>query len=93
MHLAHGGYDRVRQMFTSVFGAIPIDVASDLQDSVSLAWRLDLYGHPDPARWRASAPPLVGGSSCRCCSSTTSTWAWRSRRREIGRPPRLTSIA
>jgi len=51
MHLAHGGYDRVRQMFTSVFGGIPIDVASDLQDSVSLAWRLDLYGHPDPARW------------------------------------------
>jgi tetratricopeptide (TPR) repeat protein len=51
MHLAHGGYDRVRQMFESVFGGIPIDVASDLQDSVSLAWRLDLYGHPDPARW------------------------------------------
>jgi len=51
MHLAHGGYDRVRQMFASVFGGIPIDVASDLQDSVSLAWRLDLYGHPDPARW------------------------------------------
>src|SRR5262250_2689327 len=52
MHLAHGGYDRVRQMFESVFGGIPIDVASDLQDSVSLAWRLDLYGHPDPARWQ-----------------------------------------
>lgn len=52
MHLAHGGYDHVRQMFERVFGGIPIDVASDLQDSVSLAWRLDLYGYPDPARWK-----------------------------------------
>src|SRR5258706_2791165 len=51
MHLAHGGYDRVRQMFESVFGGIPIDVASDLQDSGSLAWRLRLYGHPGPAAW------------------------------------------
>jgi tetratricopeptide (TPR) repeat protein len=51
MHLAEGGYERVRRLFESVFASIPIAIGSDLQDSVSLAWRLDLYGHPDPARW------------------------------------------
>jgi hypothetical protein len=34
-----------------VFARIPIAIASDLQDSVALAWRLDLFGHPDPRRW------------------------------------------
>jgi len=34
-----------------VFGRIPIAIASDLQDSVALAWRLDLYGQSDPKRW------------------------------------------
>ncbi len=51
MHLADGNYERVRRLFEGVFGAIPIAIGSDLQDAVSLAWRLDLYGHPDPARW------------------------------------------
>ncbi|HEV8438361.1 MAG TPA: tetratricopeptide repeat protein [Methylomirabilota bacterium] len=51
MHLAAGGYEHVRRLFESVFGAIPIAIGSDLQDSVSLAWRLDLFGHPDRARW------------------------------------------
>jgi tetratricopeptide (TPR) repeat protein len=51
MHLAEGRYDRVRRMFQSVFGDVPIAIGSDLQDSVSLAWRLDLYGQPDPRRW------------------------------------------
>src|SRR5262245_11948508 len=51
MHLAEGHYDRVRRLFETVFGAIPIAIASDLQDSVALAWRLDLFGQPDPRRW------------------------------------------
>ena len=51
LHLAEGRYDRVAKMFQSVFGDIPIAIGSDLQDSVSLAWRLDLYGQPDPKRW------------------------------------------
>ena len=51
MHLAEGRYERVRQLFEDVFGSIRIAVGSDLQDSVALAWRLDLYGQPDPARW------------------------------------------
>ena len=51
MHLADGRYDRARRLFESVFGRMAIAIGSDLQDSVSLAWRLDLYGHPDPARW------------------------------------------
>ncbi|HYB44689.1 MAG TPA: hypothetical protein VEL75_23135, partial [Candidatus Methylomirabilis sp.] len=51
MHLADGGYERVRQLFEGVFGGIPIVVGSDLQDSVSLSWRLDLFDHPDPTRW------------------------------------------
>jgi tetratricopeptide (TPR) repeat protein len=52
MHLAEGRYDRVRKLFQSVFGALEITVGSDLQDSVALAWRLDLYGQPDPRRWQ-----------------------------------------
>ncbi|HET7875658.1 MAG TPA: tetratricopeptide repeat protein [Methylomirabilota bacterium] len=52
MHLAEGRYDRVSRLFESVFGRIPITVAGDLQDSVALAWRLDLFGHPDSRRWR-----------------------------------------
>ena len=51
MHLAEGSYGRVRRLFEGVFGSVPISVGSDLQDSVSLAWRLDLYGRPDPTRW------------------------------------------
>ena len=52
MHLAEGRYDRVRKLFQSVFGDVEITVGSDLQDSVALAWRLDLYGQPDPRRWQ-----------------------------------------
>jgi tetratricopeptide (TPR) repeat protein len=51
LHLAEGDYARGTRLFESVFGRIPIAIASDLQDSVALAWRLDLFGHPDPARW------------------------------------------
>ena len=51
MHLARGDYARVRRLFESVFADIPITIASDLQDSVALAWRLDLFGQPDPRRW------------------------------------------
>ncbi|HYB70566.1 MAG TPA: hypothetical protein VEH80_07850 [Candidatus Bathyarchaeia archaeon] len=51
LHLAEGDYDRGARLFESVFGRIPIAIASDLQDSVSLAWRLDLFGRPDPQRW------------------------------------------
>jgi len=50
-HLAEGDYARGGRLFESVFGRIPITIASDLQDSVALAWRLDLFGHPDPNRW------------------------------------------
>jgi tetratricopeptide (TPR) repeat protein len=51
MYLADGDYERVRRLYESVFAGTPVAIASDLQDSVSLAWRLDLFGHPDPARW------------------------------------------
>ena len=51
LHLAEGDYERGGRLFESVFGRIPITIASDLQDSVALAWRLDLFGHPDPKRW------------------------------------------
>lgn len=52
MHLAEGRYDRAAALFRSVFARIAIQVGADLQDSVSLAWRLDLFEHPDPERWR-----------------------------------------
>lgn len=51
LHLAEGDYERGSRLFESVFTRIPIAIASDLQDSVALAWRLDLFGHPDPRRW------------------------------------------
>ena len=51
LHLAEGRYERAARMFQSVFGEVPIALGSDLQDSVSLAWRLDLFGHRDPKRW------------------------------------------
>jgi tetratricopeptide (TPR) repeat protein len=51
LHLAEGDYERGGRLFESVFGRIPITIASDLQDSVALAWRLDLFGHPDSKRW------------------------------------------
>ncbi|HET8533653.1 MAG TPA: hypothetical protein VFO08_21055, partial [Methylomirabilota bacterium] len=51
LHLAEGDYERGARLFESVFGRIPIAIASDLQDSVALAWRLDLFGRPDPRRW------------------------------------------
>jgi len=51
LYLAEGDYERGGRLFETVFGRIPIAIASDLQDSVALAWRLDLFGHPDPARW------------------------------------------
>jgi tetratricopeptide (TPR) repeat protein len=51
LHLAEGDYERGGRLFESVFGRLPITIASDLQDSVALAWRLDLFGHPDPKRW------------------------------------------
>jgi tetratricopeptide (TPR) repeat protein len=60
MHLAEGRYDRVRKLFESVFGDIDITVGSDLQDSVALAWRLDLYGQPDPRRWQRLGPAARG---------------------------------
>jgi tetratricopeptide (TPR) repeat protein len=52
MHLAEGRYERVERLFQGVFGDIPITAGSDLQDAVSLAWKLDLFGHPDPRRWQ-----------------------------------------
>jgi tetratricopeptide (TPR) repeat protein len=52
MHLAAGRYERAVALFESVFARIPITVGSDLQDSVALAWRLDLFDRPDAARWR-----------------------------------------
>ena len=51
LHLAEGDYERGGRLFESVFGRIPITIASDLQDSVALAWRLDLFGHPESKRW------------------------------------------
>lgn len=56
LHLADGDYERAGRLFESVFGRIPIAIASDLQDSVALAWRLDLFGRPDPARWTRLGP-------------------------------------
>jgi tetratricopeptide (TPR) repeat protein len=60
MHLAAGRYERAERMFESVFGGLPIAVGSDLQDSVSLAWRLDLFGRPDRRRWQQLGPAARG---------------------------------
>jgi tetratricopeptide (TPR) repeat protein len=59
MRLAAGSYDRAIRLFDNVFARIPIAIASDLQDAVALAWRLDLFGHPDPARWEHLGPAAL----------------------------------
>jgi len=51
LHLAGGRYEHAERMFRSAFQTLPVAVASDLHDAVALAWRLDLFGPPDPARW------------------------------------------
>ncbi len=56
LHLAEGDYEQAGRLFERVFGRIPIAIASDLQDAVALAWRLDLFGRPDPARWARLGP-------------------------------------
>ena len=56
MRLAEGSYERAIRLFDNVFARIPITIGSDLQDAVALAWRLDLTGHPDPARWEHLGP-------------------------------------
>jgi len=56
LHIAAGRYDRAGKLFDGLFGEAPLQVASDVHDAVALAWRLDLFGHPDPARWARLAP-------------------------------------
>jgi len=51
LHLAGGRYEQAERMFRSGFQSMPVAVASDLHDTVALAWRLDLFGRPDPGRW------------------------------------------
>lgn len=51
LHLAGGRYEHAERMFRSAFQAMPVAVASDLHDTVALAWRLDLFGRPEPSRW------------------------------------------
>jgi tetratricopeptide (TPR) repeat protein len=56
LHAAAGRYDRAAKLFEGLFADTPLRVASDVHDAVSLAWRLDLFGRPDPARWARLGP-------------------------------------
>jgi tetratricopeptide (TPR) repeat protein len=60
MHLAAGRYERAERLFEGVFGGLAVAVGSDLQDAVSLAWRLDLFGRPDRRRWQHLGPAARG---------------------------------
>ncbi len=51
LRLAAGQWERAIRLFENVFARISITIASDLQDAVSLAWRLDLFGRAEPTRW------------------------------------------
>lgn len=51
MHLAAGREAQAARMFERVFGRLRIEIGADLEDAVALAWRLDLFAHPEPARW------------------------------------------
>jgi tetratricopeptide (TPR) repeat protein len=55
MHLATGDYARASDMARSVFERAPSSIAGDLHDSISLLWRLDLYGTPVGDRWQPFA--------------------------------------
>jgi hypothetical protein len=66
MHLAEGRYERVKRLFQSVFGDIPITAGSDLQDSVSLggsstcsAIRTPALAAPGCSRARVARPAAL----------------------------------
>ncbi len=56
MHLSRGDYARAARLSRTVFERAPSSIASDLHDSISLLWRLQLCGvEVEPARWRPFA--------------------------------------
>lgn len=55
MNLARGHYDRARALSQAVFERAPSSIAGDLHDSISLLWRLTLYGTPVGDAWRPFA--------------------------------------
>ncbi|MBI4636442.1 MAG: hypothetical protein HY727_08850 [Candidatus Rokubacteria bacterium] len=52
MHLGRGDYERASHLGRTVFERAPSSVAGDLHDSISLLWRLELYGRDVTDRWR-----------------------------------------
>ena len=51
MHLALGRYADARALSREVFEKTPSSIAGNLHDSISLLWRLDLYGRPVGDAW------------------------------------------
>jgi tetratricopeptide (TPR) repeat protein len=86
LHLAEGDYERGGRLFESVFGRIPIAIASDLQDSWRSRGASTSSGGPIRGAGPSSGRRRGAGSTCRSCSSTTCTWGWPS-------PPRATGAA
>jgi tetratricopeptide (TPR) repeat protein len=52
LHFARGEYERAEQVSRSVFEQTPSSIPGDLNDSVSLLWRLEMAGRKPGDRWR-----------------------------------------
>src|SRR2546428_1152603 len=55
MRLGGGGYERASRLGRTVFEREPSSIAGDLHDSISLLWRLELFGMDVTERWRPFA--------------------------------------
>jgi len=55
MHLGRGEYERASRLGRTVFEREPSSIAGDLHDSISLLWRLELFGMDVTERWRPFA--------------------------------------
>src|SRR5437899_2767010 len=51
MHLGRGEYERASRLGRTVFEREPSSIAGDLHDSISLLWRLELFGMDVTERW------------------------------------------
>jgi tetratricopeptide (TPR) repeat protein len=55
MHLARGEYDVASELGRTIFEHAPSSIPGDLHDSISLLWRLELFGRDVRERWKPFA--------------------------------------
>jgi tetratricopeptide (TPR) repeat protein len=55
MHIGRGEYDAASDLGRTVFETAPSSIPGDLHDSISLLWRLELFGRDVGERWKPFA--------------------------------------